>query len=43
LKKSNAASPVAVCGKSVTGVLRGQEMMATRRMGQRNAPLQSWN
>lgn len=39
LKKSNRSSPDAVCGKYVTAVGRGQEMMLTRKIPMRIAPL----
>lgn len=38
LKKSKRSSPAGVCGKYVTAVFRGQEMMETRNMHMRIEP-----
>lgn len=38
LKKLNKSSPFCVCGKYVTDVLRGHEMIATKKMPSRMAP-----
>ena len=43
LKKSNASSPAGVCGKAVTAVGRGHEMIEVIKMPMRIAPLTRYN